>query len=78
MEIKHDCPSNFNVGFFSFFSPKKRRVLKRKEPSDSAPSFSSASMVSALNRLLPSRARLHPHIDQVKVFIAEKNIKSKY
>lgn len=68
----------YRVGFLSFFYPKKRRGLKKRAEMVSAPSFSSASMVSALNRLLPSRARLHPHIDQVKLFLTQKNVKSKY
>ena len=43
---------------------KKKDKRPRQNPS---PLFFSASMILVLDRLLPSRASLHPHIDKVEL-----------
>ncbi len=58
------------MGVFSFFFPKNKYCLKLKELDITPAHFiSSASMVLALGKLLPSRACLHPHTDNSKVVV---------
>ena len=64
MEIEKNINS-IKMGFFSFFSPKNRE--KKRIEKILNPLFSVCLMILALDKLLPSRACLHPHMDKTKI-----------